>query len=684
MDFKTDLAAAFLLSIGLVSCIDIPNDFVAPVWDVTLEVPVVNRSYTLAEAVEKDSLIKAYDDPDRLGLLYYSDSIDVDAIEIGDNVTFEGFSETISQKLGAVRINNVDPVYTDIAISDWTPISPGTSILFPEVENNISKEFTPITAFESATLESGSALITFINKLPVETELRNFKIENSADNSVLIENPDGDPVTIAAFDSITVTYDLTEKVIRDQLVFVAILYTPGSDGEHIEVPAEAGTTIKAEFSDLVIRQAKAKFPVQDPFGIDDQISIGDSIYFESALLKYGSLNLLFDNFIDLNLELELEIENLKRPDGASYSHIINLQRNERNRLVNIPDLGGWRLEAPLSGQLTNMLSYSVTVQATESNEVVTLQKDDSVGVNINLGESTFEYFSGRIKPTSYNMEERSFDLNLGEVDNNFGFGEVSFANPGITLDILSSSNVEFELDGILTASNSIDSHSILLENVLINNTSNSQIDLKDFGIKELLNSFSQALPDKFQISGKMTINPNYEIISVSSDDKILIRTGIEIPLNVGIGDGSFSDTLYLDTADSSEAIENINYASLTMELTNSIPISIEVTGLISDTDGTGILNIPPDYNTIDAFIVPSPSVDENGNIIESGVLTQKFELYGEDARKFLNSPDMLINLKLLTPPVVNTTPVKFRTTDSVHVKLFGTVEYRVDPEGLDD
>ncbi len=69
-------------------------------------------------------------------------------------------------------------------------------------------------------------------------------------------------------------------------------------------------------------------------------------------------------------------------------------------------------------------------------------------------------------------------------------------------------------------------------------------------ITELLNRFSSDLPDSFAIIGSAMINPNYQIAKIVMGDSIFGSINYEIPLNIGIAEGSFKDTLDIDLGDS--------------------------------------------------------------------------------------------------------------------------------------
>ncbi len=675
---KLTIITAIFLSVLLIRCVDIPNDLVLPVWDVNIEMPIINRTYLLEEAIEDENLINAYNDPDRFGLLFYSDTIDIEAISIENNLTFDGFTESVSQKIGSIRINDVDPVTTNISIADWTPVSPGTQVIIPEVENAAQNDFTLITSFESAVIESGNLTISITNNSPVTTEFRGINIVNSSDQSIFLELPASSPISIDPFGNEDVNFDLTNKVISSQLQLKSTLYTPGSNGNQVELPGDAGAIIIGTFTELVIKEVRAVLPQQAPFGIDDAIEISDSNFVEEVVFKSGSFDIVIDNFLDLDLEIDLHLENFEEPSGNTYRTIIPLMKNDRNKVVNIPDLNGWKIVSNVPGELSNQVFYSAQVTTRESDHVATLNKDDSISIRIDFKESVLKNVSGRIAPINFALDTKTFELDVGNLEENFSFDEVFIDDPDLRLNLTSVSNVEFKLDGELTATNGTQTNSLMLNNVLINPSSTTSISLKDYGLKELINSFSKELPENFALTGNVKINPNYKIVSVAADDSVTIDSELEIPLKFGIAGGSFVDTLELEVDDSSESVENVNFAALTMEIENYVPVALNAKGTLLDNNGNVLIPIPPDYNELKEIVVEAPTVDSDGNVVEPGKVTQKIEMQGEDVQKFLGDPQLILTLSMLTPPAGSTLPVKFNITDSVKVKVFGTLDYRVD------
>ncbi len=82
-----------LLTVVFFSCVEPPQDFVAPTWDVDVSLPVMTKEYTLGDLVKKDSsVIRASEDPESFGLLYFVDQKAIESIRVEDNLILKGFS----------------------------------------------------------------------------------------------------------------------------------------------------------------------------------------------------------------------------------------------------------------------------------------------------------------------------------------------------------------------------------------------------------------------------------------------------------------------------------------------------------------------------------------------------------------------------------------------------------------
>jgi hypothetical protein len=669
------LAIPILLVVLIVGCVDLPNETIAPSWDVPLYFPLLDTTFVLEDMIGDDSTIVASDNPASLGLLYYQQQNEIDPFMVDSNLTINGFSTTTSQVIGAITINDVDPISTSILVTDWAPtVSPGDTMIFPESENSLVIPFPKVDAFSLLTLDDGVLTINIQNNLPVDLELRGILIRNVVGRQIVASHTT--TLVIPAESSDFIALDLAGKIIEDSLQYEGTLYSSGSNNNPVLIPVDAGTELTGTFSDLVVAEVEAVLPEQDPFTTTDVVVFDDSTMLETAIFDDGNFAITFGNNLDVAINLDIEIDNLIKSDGTTYTETVSLDRNELNRVISYPDLSNWRIISK-TGAPTNELSYSAVVNTITSSSPSNLSKDDSVTIDIDFGDVTLSYVEGIITPVNFDIAETNFDFDLGDIKDKFTYESLTWGNPGIILTLNSSANMEIELNGLVNGSNGSTENSMNVD-VELAGGGTEVVDLRDYGFVDFMNGFSDAIPNTFSFSGTAIVNPEYKNGSVEKTESITGSINIEIPLDVGIAGGSYIDTMNVDSIDiGDETIDAINSLSITIEMTNAIPVGISISGSVLDELGNELFPFPPTYNENSEIIVAAPTVDENGYVISPSNLTQTIELQGEDAKLFLKNPNLYLDVKLNTP---STNPVKFRNTDSIGMKVYGHLNYRVNSE----
>jgi len=667
---------AIVLFLG--GCMDKPTDFVAPRYDATLNFPIYDTTYTINDALKNSDVITVSKNQSNLGLLYFNQSNSITSFKVGDNLNISDFNTNFSKKIGSVKINNVPPISLGIKVEDWTSLNSGDQVIFPEVSGNVNASFPRITQFKSVTLESGSIEVTLTNNLPIKIELRGIKIQNALNGSVVADRPASNPVALNPGDSSLITFDLTGKTIEDSLLYIGTIYTPGSNGQTVQLPNGAGTEITFRFNNLSIASVVAPLPAQKPFTRTGSVTFDDSTFLEKATFNSGSFLLTFNNYLDLDIHLTLDLPNLKKPDGTSYSTSITLNRKETNKSINISSLSGWSIETLTPGTPTNTISYSATISTDATNDVRTLSKNDSISVSIKFSNIALKRVEGKLKPTKFEVSKTNFDFDLGDFKNKFSFASINLNDPAILITLNSTAQMQLELDGQIFARNNSQSNTMTMNNVLINSPGKNVIDLRDYGLKDFINGFTGSFPNHFEFSGRAIVNPNYETGKVSMDDSLYGSIDISIPLDVGIKSGSFKDTVTVDSINISDNdIDAIQSATLTLEITNSVPVSLIFKGAVLEANtNSELFPLPPTGSSTDKIEIPAPTVDSKGNVTSPGHNVQSIKLTGEQAKQFIHNRKITINLTLSTP-ASNNNPVKFKNTDSISIKAYGQVVYRV-------
>jgi hypothetical protein len=310
-----------------------------------------------------------------------------------------------------------------------------------------------------------------------------------------------------------------------------------------------------------------------------------------------------------------------------------------------------------------------------------LALNDSVSLNVYFGDITLESFIGVITPTEIEIPVESSELDLGDLEEIFSFEELTLDDPSFILQIYSPTTFELLFNGKIDISNGYENKELLLNNIMLQPAGVTSIQLADFGLEEILNSFSNKFPQSFGLSGSAIINPNYRLGSISASDSIRSNLDVNIPLSAGITGGIFVDTFENNFGEDIDEIDNLNYVFLTLEMTNEIPLSLACVGYFNDSSETNVLNFPPRPlypSNKDTIFVDPPRVDLKGNLISASYRIQELELFGDEVQKFLRSPSMTFQIKFITPPIGNNIPVSFNISDEFNFKISAKASYRVD------
>lgn len=666
------IGSLFLLN----SCFDKPNEFVSPIWDVQVNLPITQKEYTLEEMVEKDSsLLKSSQSPETLGLIYFGDTQYVSTIKIEDELKINSFQTKVSEELGEIKVSVPIPAASEINVEDWaSDVQSGTSQVFPEQEGNVIVDVDGIQTVENIFLDQGNLTLVIFNNLPVDITLRGIELRNKLDQSIIAEKSDNisEWVNIPKFSADSIEFPLTNVDVTNHLEYVGTIYSAGSYDVEVPIPQDGGTTILALFNDLVISSATAQLPSQT-INLQQSTVIDDSTEIEKAIIKDGSATMVINNNMDVSANANIVFENLYDPNLDQYSMTIPLQRNEKSKLVKLPQLTDWSIQSRNPGEYTNSVSYSVTIITDSTGEVSTVSKDDSVTFELTFGELSFKSFTGKLKPTQFTVKENRFKLDLGNFDQQLDFQSINFKDAKINLYLSSSSNFDFLVGGTLTSTNNSISKEISFNDILLPVDKQTNIDISD-----LLNGYSTDLPDKFSLRGHGLINPYYSAGNISNGDSLYGKIEFEIPLDIGIAAATYLDTVEINLDDvNSDDLDKINYGEVTFTVENSIPVGLKFTATVLDSNNNEILNLPTVRNEKQYLEISSPEVSNDGEVLYASKIEQTLKLYNNDIKAFINSPYLKISFSLETPNS-SATNVKFRTSNKINFSVKAQASYRAE------
>lgn len=657
----------------LSGCADDIKEFTAPKFDQDIYAPIIVKKYTLEDMIEDDTVnIKTYDDPARLGQLYYAHNETFDAIRVNDQLTLDGAQNRESKTLSQLNIDDLDPLNAKLELSSWTPLTPGQNAVFPPASNNFSLDFPQITQFSEAVFGGTSALtFVFENRLPVTVTIGSIALRNS--DNTLIANSSANLTLPANGGRDSVTLLLANAVMQSQVRVTGNMSTAGSGGSSVAIAPDAGTYITAKFKNILLRQATAVFPAQAPVVFRKDMVADDSTLFTNVSLQSGWLTIELDNYIDLPFDATVQIDELLSPGGQPFTQTFPL--NGIDTVNPAPyNVSGWRLYSPVE---TNLINYTITFSSRQSPAERTVRTTDSISARLILNGLVIDAFTGRVKPTRLDTRQTSFKLDVEDLKRNFTYDEIDFSDPSLILNLNFSANLQIGFSGLLVARNSTTIRTASIPYQVLQAQTSNEVVIDKTDLRNLLNGFSQQLPDSVYVIADAIANPNYIPASINSLDSLFGDVELELPLKLSLTGGEFRDSLDIEIEDADkDDIDNINSILLVFEIESELPVEMTFDGYLADSLGQLTLKLPPN---MDSIKISPAVVGQDGKLVSTGKTLQQIPLSNDDIVKFMNSSEAVVSFKINTAGP-NNDPVEFHINDAIYVRIRAVINYHADPD----
>lgn len=690
--------AIFLLTfIFLYGCFEKPSEPVMPSWDVNLTVPIFDRSFTLGELIEKDT---SYLKVGANNQIYYATTNNLEATKIGDNLKISDVSTSAQTRLGNFEIKNPGTASARITANQIFPtlppnLPPGNYVIpsnFPG--QTISTNFTAFENFQTVTFDAGILRVTINNGLPVPLILiGGLKIYAQGDPSNPIITLFRDD-TIRANSSKTSEANLAGRSLPSNLGLTATVLSPGSGGTPVYFDInQMVVTVSASLENLSIASATARIPAQTkPVVIDTSFIFEQNEpqpnVIQQVTFKSGQLRLRITNNIDLGLNGTLTLYNfIRKSDNTPLRIPLSIGRkNSANNVIsqNV-NLADYRLVGDPSNPnaLSNKISYRVEVRTEDTgNEFRTINKNDGLSAEIALSNLVIESVSGKVKPTRIDFEEQRIDLSgLKDYREKFK-GNLRLDDIQVEINLVKTAQFSFDMNLKIKAVNQktgkTDSLEIPIDQRRFSGTSHRIVlNKNNSNIVNFINSFTSAggeLPEYISVLGFVFLNPDYQTGRASSSDSIYGSVSVNFPLSVGISNAEFKDTSEVEelSSETKKELDKMNYGKLFVEIENGIGVELKFRATILGFVMDSLISIPKASN----FTIPSASVDNNGFSVRTSKFVNVIELEKSEIQKLKNMKFIRSFISLATAG--NGNVVKFRTTDSIKVKIYGRLNYKVE------
>lgn len=656
------------------------NEPFFPSWDVSLNIPIMKRNYTLLELIEKSKELSYYKEGTSKNLIYYSKEETINEIDLQNQLKINSFTKSSSKSIGTIKVS-ADSITSEIDFS-WIGlgITPGMKSAVPQIVNSpIESSLNAVNEFTYVKLNSGTIDFTIKNNFPspVAVTLTNL----------IIRDYDGSEVVASYTPAIVLAPNETKTIkqiplatgiyISNQLKFECNISTAGSGGAQIIFP-QSSFSIKIRFNNLEVAETVAKIPVQNPIVIDNATTIDEGnlqpTKFTNVKIDAGTLSLTLSNNLDVDADITLSSENLRTPQNQAFSLTKSILRKQQNiSLLSNLSIKDYSLVS-LNGIPTNQVTFSITIKTIATNDKRTLKSSDGLSGTVSISDLVIKEFSGQLKPQSIATERTSTSLNIKDLTTKLQFQQLNLKNPLVQFLLTTNAQFEFKVNGYIEARKSNGQKVILglnyktLDTTIISPT-NSTISIRSDSLSKFFSQFS-SLPDSLIAFVGGIVNPSYKTVFIKSTDKVSGKTRIELPLEFAISNAVYKDSLNIDlTDDDRDKIKNVNTFAATLKINSSIPASIQFSSRL--------------YDSANNFLIDFPSANGQPSSINiNGAATSEttISLSKTEAEKVSRASYMRSTI------IINTSsggivPVQLKTTDYLDINAFGSTNYRVKSSG---
>ena len=633
---------ALLVAGALAGCTVKPPQVPSTNWVVSIS--VADDRTTIEQVVSDRSDFLKIDDESLLTVDFTSDFNRRE--EVGNRLRVTPTSNTFGTPIGAINLPGQDlPNITvglnailgqDLETGATVPLIPGGGFEVDEV-------LPVLVGVRSLTVSEGSIQIDMVNNLPLTLSSVRLALSDQGDSSLVI--PAGvidelDLGTVASGASASGTFSLAGRQISSALAISVTGQT--EEGQNVVIDADAALSIAASISELTVERAFAVIPPQE-FSASQVLAFPDDrIQVTRAVISEGGLTFNVTNEIEIIMEIELRLDDLRKADGSTNTFLITgLEPGQVSTVSFDLDDNEFAPEDPLE------LRISYTVRTEDSGEPVQIFSTGEVLVEAVTEDLVFSRVEGILNRVSLPVPSLT-----QTVDFPAGLDNVALQSTALSVNLTSGIGFRSSIDLDIQGTNSKgETGSLLISEVFQRGDPDNPVALTLAPSSEDLTDFLNLLPTEVSVTptvqmgdgeGTEVIEPDHW---VQIDEVNFVTQGIfRLKNDTRIEpDPIFRRQSDAEARDRISA--NIDSASVVTEIENHLPIGVRVSlrvapnaedvygseDLFENNQANGYLRIPKDG----AFEVGAGQVDANGRVTQSTTSRQRITLSDDDALVFL-------------------------------------------------
>ncbi len=638
----------------------------SPTWNTTFVVPIVDRTYDMAELVSMIDQDEIFIDSN--GTVAFSIDEDLDTVQVNEaDFSVPDLSYALSETIGLIEINSPSDEISVINIDSLAaglPIVPGFDTIIVPANTEFSADNNRrLDSFTWAEIATGSVQINVTNQLgftlyDVVVRLIDARAGVTIDTGYFttpLDHGDEDFLTIS----------LAGKTVSDSVQITVFSHSdPGVD---LRV-APAGKQIVTEVTfpeGLIVTSAMAEVPPLDdvPFSQRVGLELDASETIDTASLAGGDLNLAVTNNTSLPANVDIVIPNLEL--SGSPLTITRAVSAGQTVLIN-SDLAGYNLIPVDDSVDVDILAHI----SGSSGQSVLVQYTDSFSVDASLSDLSFNSVTGVFANTAADFDNIHEELDVPD-----GFDNVGLVSAFLTLRIENGVDMpgylDIELTGdngkVLTISGDIEPRGEEVSR--ISNITNDEVA-----------DFLSPLPRSIDVSGTVEFGDGSYHGTITANDYVFASVSIFAPLEVKVANAEVTD-LDIEVEkieqDDIEAItDHVINARFIYTIGNHLPLGVTASVSLSG-DSASLFTAP--QLTLDTLRAdPAPVSLITGIASEEAVCAGELVLDSADVQ-ILKNENLYIRQQLFLNGS-DTSGVLLTENDYITINGRIEVEYRFDGE----
>lgn len=625
----------------------------APTWNTNLTIPMMSRTYTMPEIIDKiDQPGLGFDDDSNIVFTYSSD-IDTFAIDT-EEMRIDDVSLSFSEHLGLITLDLTSPDDQTFYLSDLIPVVGG---IIPGTSFDIYYDLPIITEYDWAAVATGGFYVVIVNDLGVDLSLVQMDLIDKYYVRSIASPPVTFPDTIPSGGRDSVFIDVGGQTISCQIGVDLHCETPGGT---VLTTEDKIMSSAVKTNTLTVSSAYARIPELTREVVSDAaIAYDNTITAGEMTSGTAVVRVVNDTQLDAELEISLPDFNL---DGVPLTRHITVG-DDQTQQVNI-DLTGYTFEPlDLSHPQSIECNAYVIIDSTAPGKAV-VANSDSIRVTVSVSNVAFSAVEGIFSSTEAQFESVDLDIDLPR-----GFDEIQLLNAQLVLQVENA----FALDGNVSLTiNGSNGQSLIIDTVIPAGSMTEPA--VTVIIENDLADFLNPVPDAITVSGSADFSGTGRI---TPDDYLFATVYIESPMEMMIDSATFEGDLTSEEIEQDDIdliTDHVRLARIISSVENHLPLGAAVDIHLGG-DSATILDNP---QVVISLEVDAGTVDENGNVIaptssENIITLDSLEI------KVLENP-VLYTAQIISLQSTDGQSVKINLDDYIHVSGIVEVEYQFDGE----